>query len=201
MLTSLKYKLGCGRELATLRQHVVNVCSAGKRAHLKLITQPLTVTEYMSDTHKHTPHRHNSVKSPVQKVSLVQLRASVCWQNAFWPRTCCTLVFSRALTHKHAQDWANKKLLDSLQVGQTSQGVISPGMYIVAVHQVFLEFAVCTKKSHGSSPPLDSALPVVFVQKHFLWTWITAVVFALTADTFSFALLFHIYSLAVSILQ
>lgn len=55
------------------------------------------------------------------------------------------ILFSWALTHKRMQSWTNKEPLVSLHIWQTSQALIRSRLYIVAVCQVFLESAKCTK--------------------------------------------------------
>lgn len=129
------------------RLRVVNVGSAWKRAHLKPITPPSHHRHHhphqLQNTHTHTQTQQHHI-TIVNRITGSVTRLCLLTKCILASQSC-TWVFSWALTHKHVQDWANKELIDSLQLRQTSQGVIRSGMYIVAVHQVFLEFAVCTK--------------------------------------------------------
>lgn len=153
MLTSLKYKLGCGREHAMLSQThstgcVLSTLAQRERGHIWSLLHPhhhhhphQLQNTCQTHTHTQTQQHHITIVNRITR-SVTRLCLLTKWILA---SQSCTSVFSWALTHKHVQDWANKELIDSLQLRQTSQGVIRSGMYIVAVHQVFLEFAVCTK--------------------------------------------------------
>lgn len=153
MLTSLKYKLGCGGEHAMLSQThstgcVLSTLAQRERGHIWSLLHPTTTTtptsyKIHSQTHTHTQTQQHHI-TIVNRITGSVTRLCLLTKCILASQSC-TSVFSWALTHKHVQDWANKELIDSLQLRQTSQGVIRSGMYIVAVHQVFLEFAVCTK--------------------------------------------------------
>ncbi len=120
--------------------------------HLKPIRPPVL----QNARQKHT-HQHESL-SPWFSHTYSHL----CWQNSvsvFISKFCWFhVLFSWALTHKHTDLQTNKEPFDSLHCWQASQGIIRSRLYIVAVCQVFLEFAARTK-SHLTELLLLSPFP------------------------------------------